>query len=429
MKRKTVKTRIILGGGGFGSSVKSPEWQKISVQCEKLKIKSSKRAKKHASCRTRFGMTLNCTGDMVFNSYAKNKINERKLFIQLKLIKKGAKIMNLKPAKESRQIFALQRLMNSGVLSLDAPQGLVPQGLIQKEFAPHWLATNLKPAKAFSVAEAMIALLIGTLVLGFSAPMISKQLKHNDFTSIQTQILNKKIENVDDKSDANAGKISGILDGKDVAAYVDYIKSLEDKIADIEAITNNTNIQNIINGTSQQKNYDSDISSLTTQLSLKASSSTVSSLQTTVRTIDSDLTALETDVTELEDDIKKLVPSGAVMYFDLASCPSGWTALSSKYPKAANAFIRNQSGSGRNIGNWQQNAAPNVEGSFYALDQIDSYTGAFYRAGSRTGGWGGAGQYTYRQQYLDMSRYSSVYKDDVTEIRPDNIVLLACRKN
>ena len=117
------------------------------------------------------------------------------------------------------------------------------------------------------------------------------------------------------------------------------------------------------------------------------------------------------------------------MYFDLAVCPKGWTALSSKYPKAANAFIRNQSGSGRDIGNWQQNAAPNVEGAFYALDQVNSYTGAFYRAGSRTSGWGGAGQYTYRQQYLDMSRYSSVYKDDVTEIRPDNIVLLACRKN
>jgi len=117
------------------------------------------------------------------------------------------------------------------------------------------------------------------------------------------------------------------------------------------------------------------------------------------------------------------------MYFDLASCPTGWIELTSKYPNAANAFIRNQSGSGRDIGNWQQNAAPNVEGAFYALDQVNSYTGAFYRAGSRTSGWGGAGQYTYRQQYLDMSRYSSVYKDDVTEIRPDNIVLLACRKN
>ncbi len=102
--------------------------------------------------------------------------------------------MNLKTKKERReQIFAPQRLANGMVPSLDAPRGLAQQMLIPKEFASHWLSTNLKPARAFSVAEAMIALLIGTIILGFSAPMITKQLKHNNFTSIQTQILNKKL--------------------------------------------------------------------------------------------------------------------------------------------------------------------------------------------------------------------------------------------
>ena len=38
---------------------------------------------------------------------------------------------------------------------------------------------SLTPARAFSVAEAMIALLIGSLILGYSAPMIAKQIKHN----------------------------------------------------------------------------------------------------------------------------------------------------------------------------------------------------------------------------------------------------------
>ena len=81
--------------------------------------------------------------------------------------------MKLKSKKERRrQLFALQ--------------GLTPQG-----FAPQVL--KLTPIRAFSVAEAMIALLIGSLILGFSAPMITKQLKHNNFTSIQTQVMNKKI--------------------------------------------------------------------------------------------------------------------------------------------------------------------------------------------------------------------------------------------
>ena len=195
----------------------------------------------------------------------------------------------------------------------------------------------------------MIALLIGSVALGMAAPMITKQIKQNNFADTQFRVINRNLESL-------------------------------------------------------EQNTNSQIDDILSQLE-----------ETTAR------------LAELEN-TESDIPAGAVMYFDLIKCPDGWAALTSKYPNAANAFIRNQSGSGRTLGSWQQNAAPNVEGSFYALDQINSYTGAFYRAGSRTGGWGGAGQYVYRQQYLDMSMYSSVYKDDVTEIRPDNIVLLACRK-
>ena len=54
---------------------------------------------------------------------------------------------------------------------------------------------------AFSVAEALIALLIASLILGMSAPMISKQIKHNNLFSVQTSMLNKKIKTVQDVSD------------------------------------------------------------------------------------------------------------------------------------------------------------------------------------------------------------------------------------
>ena len=50
--------------------------------------------------------------------------------------------------------------------------------------------------KAFSVAEALVTLLIGSLILGASAPMISKQIKHNNTSDIQAQILSREIDNL-----------------------------------------------------------------------------------------------------------------------------------------------------------------------------------------------------------------------------------------
>ena len=71
------------------------------------------------------------------------------------------------------------------MLSLDAPQSLTLQSLTPQ---------GLNPTRAFSVAEAMISLLIGSLILGYSAPMIAKQIKHNNMSDVQVQVLNRKIE-------------------------------------------------------------------------------------------------------------------------------------------------------------------------------------------------------------------------------------------
>ena len=43
--------------------------------------------------------------------------------------------------------------------------------------------------KAFSVAEAMVALLIGSVALRAAAPMITKQIKHNNLNNAQSQII------------------------------------------------------------------------------------------------------------------------------------------------------------------------------------------------------------------------------------------------
>ncbi len=47
--------------------------------------------------------------------------------------------------------------------------------------------------KAFSVAEVAIALLIGSIMLGMAAPMITKQMKNENIESVQIEILKKTI--------------------------------------------------------------------------------------------------------------------------------------------------------------------------------------------------------------------------------------------
>ena len=99
--------------------------------------------------------------------------------------------MNLKSKKERKeQILTPQKLANGRVLSLDAPQGLKPLEFVQQ-------GLSLTPAKAFSLAEAMIVLLIGTIALGMSAPMISRQLKNETMNNVQFQVLNRKIERLE----------------------------------------------------------------------------------------------------------------------------------------------------------------------------------------------------------------------------------------
>jgi len=198
--------------------------------------------------------------------------------------------------------------------------------------------------KAFSVAEAMITLLIGSVALGVAAPMITKQIKHNNYSQVQTNIISQQLDRVTTQNN----------------------KRLED----IE-----TNIEEIIEN--------------------------------------------------VENRLTNAIPSGAVMYFDLTDCPSGWTPLVNKYPNASNAFIRNQSGSGRALGNYQSSAVPNIKGSFGGINSTNNGPFTFRNSvgGVRTGG------YVNCVANFNANLSSSVYQDNVTEARPNNITLLACRKN
>ena len=281
---------------------------------------------------------------------------------------------------------------------------------------------------AFSIAEAFIMLTIVSVALAAAAPMITKQVKQNTLSNVQANILQREITRTTTSINENSLNIIDIIgEGRTSEEYAIYISDIERRTL---ALNNDPNIQSVRN---PNNSYSMVIANLQSQLNNKASSAQWANKadNAIVRTLQKDVDGISESVEVLEQNIQNLVPAGAVMYFDLQSCPRGWSPLSNKYSNSANAFIRNQSGSGRTIGNYQTAAVPNIKGWFHSIDLVAQYGGPFYDTGGGRGigGYGGAGEYYYRQQGMDLSRVSSVYQDNVKEFRPNNIVLLACRKN
>ena len=132
------------------------------------------------------------------------------------------------------------------------------------------------------------------------------------------------------------------------------------------------------------------------------------------------------------------VPQGAVMAFNLDSCPSGWrlangsgTIAGRSVPDLRDEFIRGAGGS-YSVGNTQSYAIENIEGdvSFLvsaSLNAVSSAQGVFghstningYLDSSSGGSWEGSRNFDF-----DASRVVNT----ANETRPRNVALLFCIK-
>ena len=244
------------------------------------------------------------------------------------------------------------------------------------------LKSNFKNVYAFSIAEALVALLIGSLILGASAPMISKQLKHNNFTDVQASIINKKVEVVEKERTKNTNDISNMKG--DIG---DINKALEDYGIEVE--------KNIKNIESLEESLDSKVST----------------------------TELASEIKKLKKELEsKFVPAGSIMFFDLAVCPSGWTALNT-----GGAFIRDVGGYAANRGVSQADGVPNLKG-WVTAGNNQAGDGTLFKVTSTYAGASKKGSSDLAVDF-DASRYSSVYKNGLKEVRPKNVAYLACKKN
>ena len=270
--------------------------------------------------------------------------------------------------------------------------------------------------KAFSIAEAFIMLTVVSVALAAAAPMITKQIKHNNLSNVQTNLLGREINQAENRINVTNANIQDIIGaGRTPASYAQYIQSLENRIAELQNILN-------LNG----QDYEQGMAMLQEQLNNQALSINGKADNTALRNLENNMIDVNNDIDELNNEVdaleRNMIPSGAIMFFDLARCPSGWTALNS-----GGAFIRDVGGYAANRGVSQAAGVPNLKG-WVTAGNDQAGDGTLFKVTSTYAGASKKGSSDLSVDF-DASRYSSVYKNDLKEVRPKNIAYLACRKN
>lgn len=220
---------------------------------------------------------------------------------------------------------------------------------------------NIKRIKAFSLAEAMIALLIGTIVLGMSAPVITKSLKNGSIANIQLNILGKRINNLED---INANTRLNTLEGYNAKT----------RLTNLEGIKADSRLKKLEKDLNKLLGDNGSISLIEKDLDyLLGDNGSISSLESRISTLEKQNTN-NNKIAELEKKVQSLVkfenfPKGSLV-FTFGSCPNAtyWQDVTSNY---TNAFIK---ASTTSIGT-VQNPSGNIPEHYH-------YVGSFTQSGN-----------------------------------------------
>lgn len=118
------------------------------------------------------------------------------------------------------------------------------------------------------------------------------------------------------------------------------------------------------------------------------------------------------------------VPTGAIMAFDLSSCPSGWT----EYTPARGRFLRGiDNGAGNDPDGTR--AVGNVQGDAFRSHNHPFTDGADWRVNGGTGSSYGFSSTTADSYVGTTNRAGVVGSNGGAETRPKNVAVLYCRKS
>ena len=276
---------------------------------------------------------------------------------------------------------------------------------------------NIK--NGFSVAEAMVVLLITSLALAAASPLISKTMKSDGLNDLMQKRNEEKIKELNNK-----------------------VLNLENKVGVIE------------DDVSQIKN---DISSI--KNNLNSLTNNINSLQNSMSNMTNSINSANSNISDLKDKLSKVdsIPSGTIVFFNSSSCPTGWTKVSTtwngRYPSFSGDYTyckgaetstgacdsKGSGGSvtGNSVGKLYGDAIRNITGvgsahisygNNYYINWLNE-SGALYHSYSSTNKIAGAGNLgnAWGTNILKFDASRAVPTSTVN--RPRTVALLGCRKN